>query len=145
MLLCNRGGIRCAGVHALAWLPCGLCHRRCPCVCSRSAALGSCPEWYDEWMACSSHGWIVAGSGRAALSLLRAYPEAQVRLVDMDSRRTCIAVAHAGKPRACVLSFFLFCVFLRFLLLLLLFVVVVVGTVPAGCAARMHVLHMAEG
>jgi hypothetical protein len=96
-------------------------------------------------MTCSSHGWIVAGSGRAALSLLRAYPEAQVRLVDMDSRRTRIAVAHAGKPRACVLSFFLFCVFLRFLLLLLLFVVVVVGTVPAGCAARMHVLHMAEG
>eukprot|EP01052_Picozoa_sp_SAG31_P005443 SAG31_NODE_239_length_19453_cov_5.539888_15_plen_293_part_00 len=35
---------------------------------------------------------VCAGSGRAALSLLRAYPEAHVSLIDMDTRRTQIAV-----------------------------------------------------
>jgi SAM-dependent methyltransferase len=35
---------------------------------------------------------LCSGSGRAALSLLRAYPEAHVSLVDMDNRRTAIAV-----------------------------------------------------
>ena len=38
---------------------------------------------------------LCSGSGRAALSLLRAYPEAHVTLVDMDDRRTAIAMALA--------------------------------------------------
>ena len=38
---------------------------------------------------------LCSGSGRAALSLLRAYPEAHVSLVDMDARRTSIAVGLA--------------------------------------------------
>ena len=40
---------------------------------------------------------LCAGSGRAALALLRAYPEAHVTLVDMDTRRTGIAVEEARR------------------------------------------------